>query len=184
MKNLKNKIVCLVGESGAGKTHLYEILRSRGWNVLDSLTTRPPRFPNELGHIFITQDEFNAIRDDLVAYTKFNNYEYGATKQQFKECQFYVIDPDGVECLSKKIGRENFTVVYICVSEDVRFERMLKERGDVPAIRRINHDREKFRNFLEDRNWDLIIRNDKPEFIEVNVNILEHCYTSNNNLEA
>lgn len=179
----KNKIVCLVGESGAGKTFFYDVLRLRGWKVVDSFTTRPPRFPGEKGHTFVSTEEFNSIRSDLLAYTMFNGYEYGTTKQQIEDCNFYVIDPDGVKYLADKIGRDNFTVVYIYASEEIRFKRMVEDRGETAAIQRINHDREKFRSFIENEDWDFFVRNENYEFDKLHIKMLESWYRTSN-LEA
>lgn len=183
MKNA-NKIVCLVGESGSGKTTLYELLREKGYKVVDSFTTRPLRKPKESGHIFVTNRYFNSIRDQLVAYTKFHGYEYGVTKDQIDNSHFYIIDPDGVDYLSRKIGRENFMVIYVYASEDRRFERLTEERGVEDALSRVNHDREKFRKFIDDEDYNAIIYNNFPDTLEANVERLIKVYKRSNGLEV
>lgn len=172
MRELKNKITCLVGESGSGKTTLYDLLRNKGYKVIDSYTTRPPRKANELGHTFVTKEEFDAIRPDLAAYTVFDGYEYGTTFEQLENSQFYIIDPAGVEYFSKKIGRENFIVVYIWCSIVIRYERLMKDRGMSDAMQRINHDDAAFKSFIENKDWDHIINNDYPELLLSNVQSL------------
>lgn len=181
MHELKNKIVCLVGESGSGKTTLYDMLRASGYKVVDSYTTRPPRKENELGHTFVTQEEFDALRGDFAAYTEFDGYEYATTYQQLAESQFYIIDPAGVEYFAEKIGRDKFVVVYLRVSEMVCFQRMQKERGEKHAFERINHDAEKFKDFYD---FDEIRQNEFPEQLKSNFDFIVRLYKESNGLEV
>jgi guanylate kinase len=143
----KDTIVCLVGESGSGKTSLAEAMEEFGYKQLFSYTTRPPRYKGEKGHTFVTPEEFDAIRGDLVAYTMFNGYEYGATRQQVQQSHLYVIDPDGVNMLAERYGKEHIIVVYLQTDENERFNRMVEERGWDAALERLEHDREKFAKF-------------------------------------
>jgi guanylate kinase len=160
------EIVCLVGESGSGKTTLAERMAKYGYTQVYSYTTRPKRSEDEKGHIFVTQEEFDQIRDQLVAYTLFNGYEYGATLQQIKDHELYVIDPKGVEMLSKSIGRENIFVIYLSVNERQRFERLYRTRGGaVQAGIRIQHDREAFKDF---KDYDLKLFNDHHADLKYN----------------
>lgn len=147
-------IICIVGESGSGKTTLVELLEKWGIKSVASYTTRKPRHPGEKHHTFVDKKGFDAIRKDLVAYTKFDKYEYGATRQQIEECHLYVIDPYGVEVLSEHLGRDCIYVIYLDVSEDERLRRMVAERGEKAAYERIEHDRKKFAGFTDfDEKW-------------------------------
>jgi len=159
MQERKNKIICIVGESGSGKTELYNMLRKEGYGVVDSYTTRPPRFPNELGHTFVTKEGFDAIRGDLAAYTVFDGHEYGTTFEQLENNEFYIIDPVGVDYFEEKIGRDNFIVVYLKTTNATRFKRMAQERGTKDAHQRVSHDRKKFREFKANQDWDYVLEN-------------------------
>lgn len=154
------KLICIVGESGSGKSAIYDGLRKRGFKVIDSFTTRPRRRENEHGHIFVSKEEFEAIRGNLVAYTMFNGYEYGTTREQIETSDFYIIDPAGLDYLAEKVGRENLFVVYIYCGEKERLERMTRERGRKSARERINHDKDAFRNFLNHEKWDVCLANE------------------------
>lgn len=137
-----NYIFLIVGPSGSGKTTLAKRLSLIGLHELQSYTTRPPRFPGETGHIFVS--EFKA--EHPVAYTNFNGYDYWATAEQVDASDVYVIDPAGIEWfLSQYHGKRVPIIVYLDVPEDVCRARM-KERGDSDeAVEgRIEHDRKAF----------------------------------------
>lgn len=127
-----NTIFCIVGESGSGKTSLVEYLQMK-YNLksIDSYTTRPPRYPNESGHIFVTDKEYQEMKNDIVAYTYFNSYHYWATSQQIDENDLYVVDWAGVEELQEKYkGNKRVISVFLDVPWYIRFYRMYFKRKD------------------------------------------------------
>ena len=107
---MKPTLICIIGESGSGKTLCAEYI-SKNYNInyIQSYTDRPKRIPDELGHTFITDKEFDEIKkEDMIAYTKFGEYRYCATKQQirFSIPNVYVIDEDGLKILEEKYSNE------------------------------------------------------------------------------
>lgn len=118
-----------VGKSASGKTTVADLLESKyGLRQVRSFTTRPPRYEGEIGHIFVSEDEFHNL-GELAAYTFYNGNHYGTTFEQLNECSVYVIDPKGVETLlSKYIGRP-VVILYFNASAYTRINRML-DRGD------------------------------------------------------
>lgn len=120
----------VVGESGSGKTTICNYLTKHyGLKQLDSYTTRPPRNPKETGHIFVSSSEFDTLRDQMVAYTEFNGYEYCATAQQIEDSDLYVIDPHGIEELKEAYkGDKPFKIIFIDAPLEIRYIRM-KERA-------------------------------------------------------
>lgn len=144
---MKNKfIVLLMGKSGSGKTTIADVLNKKyGWTSIQSYTTRSPRYPNETGHIFVTDEEFDAL-GEMVAYTEFAGARYCATTQQVEENQVYVIDPDGYEYFMKAYNGKKLVIpIGILCEEEKLFERMIA-RGDsfANASARIEHDKKKF----------------------------------------
>lgn len=142
-----SNIILLVGKSGTGKTTVAEIAEKRfGKKQVISHTTRPRRYEEETGHYFVTPEEFDGIRDDLVAYTKFDGNEYGATQQVVDQSDIYVIDPDGVRYfLNTYSGIKKPVCVILTADEETCARRMLR-RGDAQADvrRRIKHDETAF----------------------------------------
>lgn len=138
----------LVGKSGAGKDSVARELSERyGVNQLRSYTTRPKRNLMENCHIFLKQ----LPNEKMVAYTKFNGFEYCATESQVEENDIYIVDPDGVLYFMEQYhGSKDPVVVYVDVGWFTRFIRMLK-RGDglISSVQRVIHDRKKFRGLKD-----------------------------------
>jgi guanylate kinase len=151
-----DRIVCLVAESAGGKTKLATALAEYGYTQIDSYTTRAKRFPTEGAHTYVTPEEFDAIRSDLIAYTLYDGHEYGATRTQVREKHLYVIDPHGVKTIQEHVDRNNILVVYLSVTEEIRKARLEKDRGAGEAASRILHDRIEFANFTD---YDLKLEN-------------------------
>lgn len=152
----KEYIYLLVGPSGAGKTTVANLLKDEyNWRVLDSYTTREPRFEGETGHTFCTKDDFDAL-PDKVASVEFDGNWYCATAEQVENSDVYVIDPEGADTfLTRYRGTKIPIIVFLKVSNETAFERM-RERGDsVDAIsQRLEHDAVKFKNAEEKcSNW-------------------------------
>ncbi len=107
---MKPSILCVIGESGSGKTYAAEFM-AKNYNVsyILSYTDRPKRNTDESGHTFISSEEFDKINSkDMIAYTDFGGYRYCATKQQIKDTipNIYVIDEDGLKVLEEKYSDE------------------------------------------------------------------------------
>ena len=138
------KFLLLVGKSGAGKDSVASELVARyGVKQLQSYTTRPKRSPEENCHIFVKC----LPNEKMVAYTKFNGFEYCATERQVDENDVYIVDPDGVLYFMEQYhGDKDPVVVYLNVGWFTRFVRMMK-RGDgfAASAKRIIHDSRKFR---------------------------------------
>lgn len=140
-------IYLIVGKSGSGKTTLVNELQKYGYTSIESYTTRPKRFENETGHTFITEEEFDQLKD-ICAYVKYNGYRYCATSEQVNNSTLYVIDPDGVDYFkSHYTGSKKVCIIYIDCPWYTRLYRMLK-RGDSfkQAMQRIVLDSTVFAN--------------------------------------
>lgn len=114
--------------------------------MLNSYTTRPKRTPNEKGHRFVTDEEFEKLKKDMCAYTEFDGHKYCATNRQVRAADVYVIDPAGVDYFTNHYkGKKKVISVQLLAQRDVRYKRM-RGRGDSfwKAVRRIWHDRKAF----------------------------------------
>ena len=158
------RIYLIMGESGSGKTALSSILEKVGFDVLKSYTSRPKRFADEGGHIFITPKKsidyrFGLFRNSIVAYTEFDGYDYFATKKQIYENDIYIVDPDGIRFLKNYFKDDadiKIVTIYLKVSLTRRICRMLKRGDKLKVIKRLFNDFKKFKH----KEYDYIIENE------------------------
>ena len=145
-------VILLIGESGSGKNTVQDILEQQyGLKPLLSYTTRPKRNKEANTHTFVSDVEFNHICDteQVVAFTRYNDYRYCATSQQIAESDVYIIDIGGLCSLkdATQDGKINFPFVsfYLKVPEQERVKRM-KSRGDSAKAtkERIEYDKNAF----------------------------------------
>lgn len=137
-----DKIICLVGPSGSGKTTIAKELEKEGYNVIQSYTTRKPRYEGEWGHIFV-EDEvskyfgFNEMKTTYLitkngklykpmAFKKLYGEFYWFTKEQYigKGTSIYIVDPEGAEQVQKNVTGAEVITVFIMADEEVRISRL------------------------------------------------------------
>ena len=140
---MNKPLILFVGQSGSGKTTIANHLEAtKGYKQVQSYTTRKPRYEGEVGHTFVTKEEFNSL-GNLVAYTRYNGNEYGVTAEMVDESDIYVIDVPGVETLLEKYSNKNRRIVILYFNSTVatRIDRMV-ERGDCDSaiISRLHAD--------------------------------------------
>lgn len=168
-ENMKYKpIVLIVGASGSGKSSLVEELeKNYGFKAIPSYTTRKPRTPNEKGHTFVTDEEFDRL-ENVIAYAETTGARYCVTEEQFdnEEYNLYVIDNSGLEYLKRFYeGQRDFVVAYITAPLIDRYKRMVRRPIDNPveaALKRIEHDAVEFKNVV----YDIRIENANGYFNE------------------
>ncbi|WP_139904869.1 hypothetical protein [Clostridium thermarum] len=176
MEHKTDHIIGLIGKSGSGKTAIADYFKAKGYNIIESYTDRPKRYENEGGHIYIPTEEVEQYRDEMIAYTFFDNHHYFATRSQYKGkgITFYAIDPAGVTALEEKVMDAELTFIYINAEGSIRRERMLKrslsgntsikqeqikQQIEEEVSRRIKHDDVAFEivkcNYVIDNNGKL-----------------------------
>jgi guanylate kinase len=157
---MKN-IYLIIGPSGSGKTTIAnELEKHYGLKQVQSYTTRPPRYEGERGHIFVSDEEFDAL-GELSAYTEFNGYRYGVTDKEIDESDIYVIDPDGAKYMADEYtGDKTIYAIRLNTRWRYCYQRML-ERGDTheEAVKRIEHDLKVFGDAENDIHYDLVLPN-------------------------
>lgn len=133
-----------VGKSSSGKTTIANLLETTyNYKSVESYTTRQPRYEGEHGHIFISEEEFDNLKN-LVAYTEYNNHRYCATREQIDECDLYVVDVPGVETLLEKYSTErSIYIFYFDANVHTRILRMIdRHDSDMEIIKRLLQDEE------------------------------------------
>lgn len=175
---MKKTIIAITGRTAAGKSVVAKKMAERlGLKVLQSYTTRQPR-PDELAdmehsdHIFISNEEYNKLQD-IAAETEINGCRYCTTVEVLNQCDFYVIDPDGIDYLKKEHGKE-FHIVqfYIYANDEIRKERFLQRGNTESDFESRNADESKqFNAYEQNHKYDIIIYNNRD--IDYALNMME-----------
>lgn len=164
----KNLLIALLGTSGAGKSTIANRLqRKHGYVSAKSYTTRPIRTEcegDELTHTFITPDQVDEYRDDIVAYNRYNGYEYFATRKMLNEANLYVVDVDGLKQLYRNYHDKDILSIFIDCDSSIVARRM-SDRGDSDEqiMQRLQFDAVQFADAKS--LCDFVIPNETPNQI-------------------
>jgi len=147
---MKKTIVCIIGESGSGKTTFAEYTKNKhNVNMIESYTDREKRTPDEIGHTFLSKKEFdNLHHEDMIAFTEFGGKRYCCLHSQVEDLCTYVIDEFGLGMLQRL-----YSLKYNLVS--VRLIRPVFTRKEHVGQDRIDRDVGKFGTPLE--KFDYIV---------------------------
>lgn len=160
-------VYCVLGRTGSGKsTVTKEAANNLNMKVLKSYTTRQRR-ENETDencdHTFISPNEVEKYRNDMIAYTERVGYCSFATKQQLLDNDFYIINPSGYYELKLKTKGMNINLVTIMVTVPFsNLRQRAKKRGGYDAWQ-ANYikESEEFSNFEKSHLVDYFILNDR-----------------------
>ena len=169
-----NNIFLIVGCSGSGKTTITEQLEQKyGLKLIQSYTTRPPRYDGETGHTFISNEEFDKLVD-ICGYTEFAGNRYCSTAEQVENNDLYVIDPNGIDYFIKSYkGKKTPKIIFIDSDLTTRYDRMVKraeDKGDAfltavdKALNRIKNDVVEFYDYTHNNaHVDFAISNNSDD---------------------
>lgn len=148
---MKQKIIAIMGPSGAGKDTVANIL-SFALNIplLCSFTTRPMRDGEVNGkeHFFVK--ECKTPKEKMLAYTEYGGYEYWTELAQVKDSVIYVIDERGFLGICENFPDIELMSIYVAAKPET-----LKDRGIAPE--RTNRD--EYRVSLDINSFDYVISN-------------------------
>lgn len=170
--NILNKLILLMGKSGAGKSTIEKILENEyGFKRAISTTTRVPR-SNEIPFVdyyFVPKEVFEIYknRDEFLEISKYPtdgvmNF-YGIHKEDTtidREDNVLVTERTGYEQLKRTVGRENIISVYIDADFNTRADRYRKRDknyNEFDINDRAKRDDEMFKGIEND--IDIIIYN-------------------------
>lgn len=158
--NKKPLIICVLGESGCGKTSLCEYIEQvYGVLMIQSYTDRPKRHESEEGHVFLDASEYDLLRrKDMIARTVFGQYRYCCLKQDVKMQNTYTIDESGWLMLLSKY-RHKYNIVSIRVKCDMAIRELRVKNPE-----RITRDIGKFT--LPDNYFNFVLSTDDLEYHE------------------
>lgn len=144
---MNKPLFLFIGRSASGKTSIANMLEADGYSQVNSYTTRLPRYEGEVGHTFITEEEYSHL-ENIVASTLYNGYHYCTTLDQIQNADIYVIDVPGVQTLLDnydKLNRDIY-ILYFNASVINRIRRMIdRHDSDTQIVSRLLVD--------EDFDW-------------------------------
>ena len=175
----KELLITLTGRSGCGKSAIAERLnRKFGYIQAKSYTTRPIRTEcegDELTHTFIEPQQVIEYKNDIVAYNEYNGYEYFVTNKMLENCQFYVVDKQGLIQLYKNYHDKDILSIYIDCDSSIASRRMA-QRGDSDEqiMQRLQYDEKAFEGCKE--FCDFVIPNEIQNGINDIVDWIDSLY--------
>lgn len=155
------KIMCIVGNSGSGKSLMADYIEEEfDIQMIRSYTTRDKRDKDDLGHTFVTKEEFSKFnKKDMVAYTNFGGNEYCCLHEDIEKRNTYVIDEAGYSMLRHKYKHlYNICGVRVWCDDDVIKGRIGTER--------MLRDKERFRFYPTDFDYNITNNSIIEEFYD------------------
>ena len=148
---MKQKIIAIMGPSGAGKDTVANIL-SIALNIplLCSFTTRPMRDGEVNGREHFFVKGCKTPKEDMIAYTEYGGYEYWTELSQIEDTAIYVIDERGFLSICENFPDIELMSIYVAAKPET-----LKDRGIAPE--RTNRD--EYRVSLDINSFDYVISN-------------------------
>lgn len=144
-------IITIIGRSGAGKDEVVKLLSYfTSIPVLCSYTTRPMRPGEKDGreHYFVR--ECTTPRNEMLAYTRYGDYEYWTEKGQLRDTVIYVIDEKGFLKLCETVPNAKIIAIYVSAKTET-----LKRRDIAPE----RMERDAYRVKLDIDDYDFVIPN-------------------------
>lgn len=148
---MKQKIIAIMGQSGAGKDTVANILSiAMNMPLLCSFTTRPMRDGEVNGREHFFVKECKTPKEDMLAYTEYGGYEYWTELSQIEDTAIYVIDEKGFLGICEHFPDIELMSIYVAAKPET-----LKARGIAPE--RTNRD--EYRVSLDINSFDYVISN-------------------------
>ena len=136
---MNKPLFLFVGKSASGKTSVADMLKDKGYSQIYSYTTREPRYDGEIGHVFISDEEYDKL-ENIVASTVYNGNRYCTTLEQVQNADIYVVDVEGVRTLMSNYELLNRKIHIVLFEADTyhRVQRMLeREDSDTQIVGRL-----------------------------------------------
>lgn len=153
---MKQKIITIIGKSGAGKDTVARMLSYiTGYDLICSYTTRPMRAGEVEGREHHFVKECHTPKEKMLAYTEYGGYEYWTEADQVKGTAIYVIDEKGLVALSEAFPDIDLVNIYVSAKPET-----LKARGIEPE--RTQRDEHRVR--LDIDVFDYVVFNNGTEF--------------------
>jgi guanylate kinase len=153
-----HKRIILVGPAAAGKTHIKNAFREKGFKTDVSYTSRPLRKGEIDGidyHFIGNEFVYRVSLNQFYEYAQHGDYYYGTGLAEWNNSDVFIMETHGLSLISKE-DRKDCLVVYVNTPFDTRLRRM-RERGweEDNIAHRTKMDADKFKDF---KDFDLQIQ--------------------------
>lgn len=160
-------ILGICGKSGSGKDTLIKMIKDNNREIYKMVkaSDRPPRKYEKNGqdYWYFSKEDFKEAErvSSFITVQSFKvangeTWDYGIFQNDIEECleanclSLITLTPYEIETLYKKLTKEqldNFYVIYLNITDDVRRKRLLERGDDLAEInRRIEADNKDFDN--------------------------------------
>lgn len=132
--------VIICGRVASGKSLLADLLEDKGLTVAESYTTRPPRFENETGHIFISREIAEKMKsenpDDICLETEHNGYDYFMTRDEIYNSDIIILDKKGIDEITARFPELAFRIILVRgLDEEKRKTAFIQRSSETDKIR-------------------------------------------------
>ena len=148
-RKLATKILVIAGPSGCGKSYITDRLLEEYPNIFEKLrqvTTREKREGEGDQYDYLSEEEYNDIKDDLIARTKIGDNWYGTRLTGINNSKIKIIIANkmGIEDLERIAG---LSIVYLGIDSEIPAKR------DKRDIEFVNHERDSLKEIVPEENW-------------------------------
>lgn len=151
--------IIITGPAASGKDVLRKRLEANGFIYAKPYTTRPKREgETDADYTFISDDEFAYMSSIplFVVNGEYNGWRYGITMSDYMGSNLAVLTPEYIVMLKQMGLMENCFTILLMPDEKVRWKRLWERHDADSADRRIEADRQQFKDFT---CYDVIITN-------------------------
>jgi guanylate kinase len=157
-------ILCIIGESGSGKSLIADYLYNQyDINLIESYTDRERRYDEEGGHTFLSTKEYDNLQGTKLAETVFGSNRYCCLVEDLMHCNTYVIDENGLQQLKDK-WQDDFDIISL------RIVRPDFDRLESVGQERFDRDKGKFNMKLSEFDYVIVNDDNRKEFLIKKVN--------------
>lgn len=154
------KKIAFVGKSAVGKNHFLDVFTTLGYKPAIGHTSRAPRDGEQEGkdYYFVSKEEFAnmILKGAFIQYMQFQGEYYGTTFTEFRNCDFFITSPTGLEYIPDNL-RSNITIAELVCDKTVTIlRRQIRDASSDHSLRDENDDKlfENFDQKMKDLGYD------------------------------
>ena len=170
---MKQKIIAIMGPSGAGKANVANNLSLElNISLLCSFTTRPLWVGDVNGSEQLFVKECKTPKKDILAYPEYGGYESWTEISQIEDTAIYVIDERGFLSICEHFPDIELMSIYVAAKPET-----LKARGIAPERTK----RDEYRVSLDINSFDYVISNNSSLYrlLTTTLNLVRCIKTDN-----